>query len=226
MLYPARWKKITVDQSKSWKINCIDCSVFGGPPSINSACTCILYKWELKKKRKPGLIPNFSKSKRDITQLISVHYSILSILLSFGIIVHSYLAMDGCTTINLVKHVKTVLSKLALFALHDGICASFYSKAAKQNLDKKRFDMLYKNYCWAAIPNPIWMTNVPFESKIIMLSSTDKNFMILLFNFESFRIESWFRFVFTRSVYVAILEACICELSQKLLLFFVRYVIP
>ena len=28
MLYPSMWKKITVDQSKSWKIDCIDCSVF------------------------------------------------------------------------------------------------------------------------------------------------------------------------------------------------------
>ena len=34
MLYAARWKKITVDQSKSWKIDCIDCSVFSGPPGI------------------------------------------------------------------------------------------------------------------------------------------------------------------------------------------------
>ena len=28
MLYPSMWKKITVDQSKSWKIDCIDCCVF------------------------------------------------------------------------------------------------------------------------------------------------------------------------------------------------------
>ena len=33
-LYPARWKKITVDQSKVLKIDCIDCSVFLGPPGI------------------------------------------------------------------------------------------------------------------------------------------------------------------------------------------------
>ena len=33
MLYPARWKKITVDQSKVLKI---DCSVFFGPPGIGN----------------------------------------------------------------------------------------------------------------------------------------------------------------------------------------------
>ena len=31
MLYPARWKEITVDQSKVLKI---ECSIFGGPPGI------------------------------------------------------------------------------------------------------------------------------------------------------------------------------------------------
>ena len=34
MLYPARWRKNTFDQSKVLKIDCIDCSVYGGPPGI------------------------------------------------------------------------------------------------------------------------------------------------------------------------------------------------
>ena len=68
---------------------------------------------------------------------------------------------------------KLVLSKLALFVLHDGICGSFHNKATInasallcvlwQNLDEESFDMLYKNDCWAAIPDPIWTTNVPYE---------------------------------------------------------------
>ena len=42
MLYPVRWKKITVEQSKVLKIDCIDCSVFGGPPGIGCfACSLI-----------------------------------------------------------------------------------------------------------------------------------------------------------------------------------------
>ena len=52
-----------------------------------------------------------------------------------------------------------------------------------QNLDDDSFDMHYNNYCWAAIPDQIWMTIVPYERKINMLSSTDNIFMIFLFDF-------------------------------------------
>ena len=62
-----------------------------------------------------------------------------------------------------------------------------------QNLDEYSFDMLYKNYCWAAIPDPIWTTNLPFERMMDRISSNDNNFMFL-FVFERFRIESWFPF--------------------------------
>ena len=44
-----------------------------------------------------------------------------------------------------------VLSKLALFVLHASICG------------RAVFDMFYKKYCWAAMPDPIWTTNVPYE---------------------------------------------------------------
>ena len=58
--------------------------------------------------------------------------------------------------------------------------------------------MLYKNDCWAAIPDPKWTTNVhvPYERKINMLLSTDNNFMICLFDFERFSIGSQFPFFF------------------------------
>ena len=36
------------------------------------------------------------------------------------------------------------------------------------------------------------MTNVPYERKINMLSSTDNKFMICIFDFERVCIESWF----------------------------------
>ena len=104
-----------------------------------------------------------------------------------------------------------VLSKLALVVLRDGICGSFHNKATInasalrcvlwQNLDEDSFDMLYKNYCWAAIPDPIWTTNVPYERKKNMLSSTDTNFMICIFDFERFSIESRFPFFLTHTVY-------------------------
>ena len=104
---------------------------------------------------------------------------------------------------------KLFLSKLALFALHDGICKSFHNKATIhasalhcvlwQNLDEDSFDMLYKNDFWAAIRDPIWMTKVPYERNIYMLSSTD-NFLIFLFDFD---IEDWISVYFfkTHTVY-------------------------
>ena len=105
---------------------------------------------------------------------------------------------------------KLVLSKLALFVLHDGICGSFHNKATInasallcvlwQNLDEDSFDMLYKNDCWAAISGPIWTTNVSYERKIYMLSYTYNNFMICLFDFEKFSIESRFPFFLTHTV--------------------------
>ena len=56
--------------------------------------------------------------------------------------------------------------------------------AQTQNLDEDSFDMLYKNDWRAAIPDPIWTTNVPYARKIDMLSSTDNNFMLFLFDSE------------------------------------------
>ena len=53
---------------------------------------------------------------------------------------------------------------------------------------------IYKNYCWAAIPDPIWTTN---KRKINMLSgsSTENNFMFFLFDFERFRMNLGFLFL-------------------------------
>ena len=127
--------------------------------------------------------------------------------------------MDGCTAINFVKHVKIGFVKLALFVLHDGICGSFHNKATInastlllvlwQNFNEDNFDMLYKNGYWAAIPDPIWTTNVPYGRNINRLLSIDNNFMICLFEFERFSIESRFLFFFTHTVYsmgIAIME--------------------
>ena len=71
-----------------------------------------------------------------------------------------------------------------------------------QNLDEDSFDMLYKKDCWAAIPDPIWTINVPYERKINRLSSIDNNFMICLFDFDRFSIESRFLFFFVTLWYI------------------------
>ena len=135
------------------------------------------------KKGNPGLTPNFSKSKKKtiITKLISVHHSII-ILLSLNI-VHLYSVMDGCTAINFVKHVKTVF-------VHVGVvCAAWWhmrelsqpsnNSCIRTALCKKKKNwtktvltcFTKKNDCWAAIPDPTWTTNVPYEREINMLSS-------------------------------------------------------
>ena len=102
---------------------------------------------------------------------------------------------------------------MALFVLHDGICGSFHIKATinasallcvlQQNLDEDGFDMLYKNYCWAAIPDPIWTTNVPYERKINMLSSIDNNlrFVFLILRDFVLNLGFLFLFFFTHTVY-------------------------
>ena len=80
-------------------------------------------------------------------------------------------------------------------------CFVYYDKT--WNLDEDSFDMLNtKHHCWAAIPDPISTTNVPYERKI-NISFTDNNFMICLFDFVRLSIESRFPFLFlfTHTVY-------------------------
>ena len=122
--------------------------------------------------------------------------------------------MNGCTAIKLSNMSKLVLSKLALFVLHYVICGSFHNKSTInaspllwQNLDEDSFDMLYKNYCWeqpslTQYERPMYHN----ERKINMLSSTDNNFMICLFDFERFSIESRCVFFLTHTVYFKLLE--------------------
>ena len=72
------------------------------------------------------------------------------------------------------------LRELPLKSNNSCIHTAYDDKGLKHsNLDEDSFDMLYKNYCRAAIPDPIWTINVPYERKINMLSSTDNNVMIL-----------------------------------------------
>ena len=125
-----------------------------------------------------------------------MHDSII-ILLSFStlfIYIQPWMAAQQSI---FVKHVKIVCVQVSIICvgtfttkqqfkhLH---CIVYYDK----NLGRRQFWHALQNYCWAAIPDPIWTTNVPYERKINMLSSTDNNnFMIFLFDFERFRIESW-----------------------------------
>ena len=85
------------------------------------------------------------------------------------------------------------------------------------NLDENSFDMRYKNDCWATIPDPIWMTNVPFERKtnIYMLLSTHNNFMIFFSILRDLRrIESLFFFSFLPPTVIAVIsKLCVSSIS-------------
>ena len=87
--------------------------------------------------------------------------------------------MDGCTAIHFVKHVKIGVCAtwwhLQEFSQQSNNNASPLLCVLWENLDEDSFDMLYKNDSWAAIPGTIWTTNVPYERKINVLSSTDNN---------------------------------------------------
>ena len=58
--------------------------------------------------------------------------------------------MDGYTAINFVKRVKLLLSKLALFALHDGICGNFRNNSCIRTAlcTKARLVKLHKLKTW------------------------------------------------------------------------------
>ena len=100
---------------------------------------------------------------------------------------------------------------LAVFVLHDGIFGSFHNKAtinASELLvyyDKtwmKSFDMLKKgllsSHPW---PNMNVQCTI-MKEKLNIFIIPDNNFMICLFDFEKFSIESGFPIVLTHTVYL------------------------
>ena len=68
----------------------------------------IIIQCDFKKKGNRVLLQIILKieEKKDITKLISLHDSINYCSTLIWYVVHSYSAMDGCTAINFVKHIK------------------------------------------------------------------------------------------------------------------------
>ena len=101
--------------------------------------------------------------------------------------------MDGCTAIIFCKTCQIGFVQVGVVCAASSIAGDFHNKATIgasallcvqwQNLDGDSFDMLYKNDCWAAIPDPIWTISVPYES-----------FAISFFNFEEFWVKPGFPF--------------------------------
>ena len=144
---------------------------------------------------------------------MSVHDSIhVIIILSFGTLfihIRPWMAAQQSAYCQLTLF----LSKFALFALHlrelsqwSNISCIRTALCTMKKLGRRQFWHALQNDCWAAIPDPLWTTNVPYERKINMLSSTDNNFMIFfLLDFEKFRIECLFLFFsFLLTLYMGI----------------------
>ena len=101
-------------------------------------------------KLNPGLTQNFSKLKRDIAKLISVHDSIIILLSLIWYIAHSHSAMDGCTTINLYKTCQQCCCPSwrclrIMVAFAGAFTTIIHQTAQTQNLDEDSFDMLYRD---------------------------------------------------------------------------------
>ena len=125
-----------------------------------------------------------------------MHDSII-FLLHLVYIVHSYLDMDGCTVINFVKHVKIVFVQVGVVCMRVMMafagaittkqqfmhphCIVYYDKP--KTWTKTVLDMLYKMIAEQPSLTQYGRPLYHYERKIIMLSSTDNNFMIFLLNF-------------------------------------------
>ena len=118
--------------------------------------------------------------------------------------VHSYSAVDGCTAISFEKHVKLCLSKLTLFVLHDGICGNFHKKAT---IHASALHCVLQLKTWTKTVLTCFTNMIAEQSSLTqyewpMYHIKDKYIcfhpliMIFLFDFERFRIASWFPFYF------------------------------
>ena len=170
------------------------------------------------------MTPNFSKSKKDITNLISVHDSI--ILFYFHLVHCSFILGHGWLHSN-----QLFFCKILQFSPSSWRCLRCVMEFAGDFTTIKQqfmhphcivlYDKTWKKTVLTCITKII--AEQPFltqyerpmyhnESTINMLSSTDNNFMIILFDFERFRIE--FRFPFLpHTVYS--LARWSCELATQ-----------
>ena len=98
------------------------------------------------------------------------------------------------------------------FWVKPGLPSTQLNLANTQNLEKINFDMFYKNYYWAVICYPICVTNVSYKREVIVLSFPVISFVILIFVFLRFDIESGFPFYWlTLYIYKQVLTLSIWE---------------
>ena len=120
--------------------------------------------------------------------------------------------MDGCTAINFVKYVKIGFVQVGV------VCAAWWHlrELSQQSNNKcirtalctmtklgwRQFWHALQKWLLSSHPWPNKNDQYIIWKKNIMLSSTDNNFMICIFDFERFSIESRFPFFFNSHVYL------------------------
>ena len=123
----------------------------------------------------------------------------------FHLVYSSFIFDHGWLHSNLFLNMsKLFLSKLAFFTLHDGISGTFHN-CTNSKLGRKQFCQAIQNDRWAAIPEPVWMTSVPYERKINMQSSTDNNFIL---SFWFWEIKDWIS-VYIFETHTVFLPTCL-----------------
>ena len=139
-------------------------------------------------------ILNLSKSKRNIMKLLSVDDSIF--FSSFIWYIGCLYVRDCCSTIIFVEHVKTVFVQVLSWNYHA-------AQITTPTWTKTNLTCFYKIDCCAAIHGRIWMSNVPNESRIIMLhvynawKCTEFCYLFFFSFLEKFGVKLGFPFFFT-----------------------------
>ena len=142
-------------------------------------------------------------------------------------IVQSYSAMDGCTAINLWNTSKLIPSCCLRCMMVRELSQQSNNSCIRTalctmtKLGQRQFWHAFKNYCWAAISDPIWTTKVPYERQINMLSSTDNK--IFLFDFRSVS------FFFILTLYVSckppMLHVCTLSSPSCMSFVYLRFIV-
>ena len=151
---------------------------------------CFLTKWA----RGQGInvyCTVWVKKKRRYTKTDFSAWLLIASLVYFNLVVHTYMysAIDGCTVINFVKHVKIVFSAVCAAWWHLQELSQQSNSSCIRTVLCTMTKLGWRQF-WHALQKWL-MSSHPWPSsndqcsiwKKNMLSSTDNNFMILIFDF-------------------------------------------
>ena len=125
--------------------------------------------------------------------------------------------MDSCKTINFVKHVKLVLSKLTLFALHDDICESFHKETihASAKLGRRQF--------WHALQKRLLSSHPwPNMNDQCAIWKNNRYAIIHWYQFHDFSFQFWRRDLGLNLGFLFLKSHCIVTFEGRVVLLRIR----